>query len=331
MSSPLTATHEIRYLDEIKSLFAIDFDCLLSKENYARPLRSYHLIKSEAQCQFLKKGSRCGQEHSHGFAVECVGGQRVLIGNCCAFNHLGLDDDQVKKNLLELGSAERVSIRTYQINERLKERAELTTRIKNALKQLRHLESQILRIREAFPEEIFEHLVERWRRDSLQVIWEYQITKKDETAKGKDAVERRWYPHICGFLKGLGPWLDLDAQRYQEKLYSFLHRVEAIPTKKRLTKAELSETESTLRDVGALSVSERELGTQQKLITDFLDPANLLLTVQLVKTQTLRAKNVQAMQRLTSTLLDVRPERFVAEVDQDLKRRYGATGIRIAS
>lgn len=53
--------------------------------------------------------------------------------------------------------------------------------------------------------------------------------------------------------------------------------------------------------------------------------------VQLVKTQTLRAKNVEAVQRLTSTLLGVRPDRVVAEVDQDLIRRYGATGLRIAS
>ncbi|WIE49864.1 hypothetical protein [Pseudomonas sp. GM17] len=123
----------------------------------------------------------------------------------------------------------------------------------------------------------------------------------------------------------------MDAQNYQEKLYAFLHRVEAIPTKKRLSKVELDETEAIFRELGAISVIERELGTQQKLILDFLEPTNLLLTVQLVKTQTLRAGNVEAVQRLTSTLLGVRPDRFVAEVDQNLIRRYGATGIRIAS
>ena len=331
MSSFVTATHEIRYLDEIKHLFAIDFDCLLSKETYSRPLRTYHLIKSEAKCQFLKNGNRCGQEHSHGFAVECINGQRVLIGNCCAFNHLGLDDEQVSKALLALGSAERMSIRSHQLNERLQGRTNLITRVKSALKQLRHLETQIHRIREAFPESVFESLVERWRRNSFQITWEYQITKKDETAKGKDTFERRWYPHIYGFLKGLGLWLDLDAQGYQEKLYSFLHRVESIPTKKRLTKAELLETEAIFRELGALSVIEREFVAQQKFIRDFLEPENLVLTVQLVKTQTLRAKNVEAVQQLTSSLLGVRPERFVAEVDQNLKKRYGATGIRIAS
>ena len=331
MSSPLTVTHEIRYLEEIKSLFAIDFDCLVSKETYSHPLRSYHLIKSEAQCQFLKKGSRCGQEHSHGYAVECKGGQRVLIGNCCAFNHLGLDDDQVRNALRELNAAERVSIRAHKIIERLQERAELLTRVKTALKQLRQIEAQIFRIREAFPEVVFDNLIERWRRNSLQVTWEYQITKKDDKAKGKDAIERRWYPHICGLIRGLGLWLDLDAQNYQEKLYAFLHRVEAIPTKKRLSKAEQDATESIFRELGAIAVIEREFAAQQKLITDFLEPSNLVLTVQLVKTQTLRAKNVEAVQQLTSTLLGVRPERFVAEVDQDLIRRYGATGIRIAS
>ncbi len=331
MSSPLTATHEIRYLDEIKSLFTIDFDFLLSKEAYSHPLRSYHLIKSEAQCQFIKNGSRCGQEHSHGYAVECKGGQQALIGNCCAFNHLGLDDDQVRSALRELSSAERISIRTHKISERLKERTELLSRVKSALKQLRQLQAEACRIRGAFPEVVIDNLVERWRRNSLQVTWEYQITKKDEKAKGKDAIERRWYPHICGFIKGLGLWLDLDAQNYQEKLYAFLHQVEAIPTKKRLSKAELYETEAIFRELGAISVIEREFGTQQKLILDFLEPANLLLTVQLVKTQTLRAANVEAVQRLTSTLFGVRPDRFVAEVDQNLIRRYGATGIRIAS
>ncbi|WP_122614162.1 hypothetical protein [Pseudomonas viridiflava] len=331
MSSPLTATHEIRYLEEIKSLFAIDFDFLLSKETYSRPLRSYHLIKSEAQCQFIKKGHRCGQEHSHGFAVECKGGQRVLIGNCCAFNHLGLDDDQVGKALRELNSAERISIREYKIGERLNEKAELLARVKNALKDLRQLEAALYRIRNEFPDQVFENLVERWRRNSLQVTWEYQITKRDEKAKGKDAIERKWYPHICGFIKGLGLWMDLEAQNYQQKLYAFLHRVEAIPTKKRLSKAEQKETEAIFRELGAIAVIEREFGTQQRLIADFLEPSNLVLTIQLVKTQTLRANNVEAVQRLTSTLLGVRPDRVVAEVDQDLIRRYGATGLRIAS
>ncbi|WP_417663517.1 hypothetical protein [Pseudomonas sp.] len=331
MSSPLIATHEIRYLDEIKSLFAIDFDYVFSKEDYSRPLRSYHLIKSEAQCQFLKKNSRCGQEHSHGYAVECKEGQRVLIGNCCAFNHLGLDDGQLRNELRELDSAERISIRAYKISERLKERTEVITRVKTALKQLRDLEFQVFQIREAFPEVVFSALVERWRRKSLQIVWEYQITKKDENSTGKNAIERRWYPHICGSMTGLGLWLDLNAQNFQETLYAFLHRVEAIPTRKRLSKIEQDEVEAIFRELGTIVVIERELGTQKKLIADFLKPTNLVLMVQLVKNQTLRAKNVEAVQRLTSTMLEVRPDRFVAEVDQGLIRRYGATGIRIAS
>lgn len=331
MSSSLTATHEIRYLDEIKSSFAIDFEGILTKETYSHPLRSYHLIKSEARCQFLKKGSRCGQEHSHGFAVECKGGQHVLIGNCCAYNHLGLDDDQVKDSLREFSSIERMSIRSHKISEMLGQRSELISRIKGALKQLRLLQLDVQKIQDAFPPSVIENLAERWRRGSLQVTWEYQITKKDENAKGKDAIERRWYPHICGFIKGLGLWLDLDSQKYQEKLYAFLHQVEALPTKKNLSKAELNVSEAVFRELGAVSVIEREIGNQQKILVDFLEPTNLLLTVQLVKNQALRAKNVEAVQRLTSTLHGIRPDRFVAILDQDLKHHYGATGIRIAS
>ena len=331
MSSSLKATHEIKYLDEIKSLFTIDFEELLTKETYSHPLRSYHLIRSEARCQFLKKGSRCGQEHSRGFAVECKDGQHVLIGNCCAFNHLGLDDDQVKNTFRQLSSVERISIRSHRIGKMLDQRSELLSRIKSALKQLRSLQLDIFKIHKEFPPSVIENLVERWRRDSLQVTWEYQITKRDENAKGRDAFERRWYPHICGFIKGLGLWLDLDAQKYQERLYAFLHEVEALPTKKKLSKADLDSSEAVFRELGAISVIEPEISNQQKLLIDFLEPTNLLLTVQLVKNQALRAKNVEAVQRLTSTLLGVRPDRFVATLDQDLKHHYGATGIRIAS
>lgn len=331
MSSAILVTHEIRYLDEIKNLFSIDFDYVFSKANYSRPLRSYHLINSEAKCQFLKKNNRCGKEHSHGYAVECKSGHQVLIGNCCAFNHLGLDDEQLRNGFLELSSSERASIRAHRINERLNERTNTIAHVKNLLKQLREIEHLSFQIRNIYPDTVFQTLIERWRRKSPQIIWEYQITKKDKNSSNKNAAERLWYPHICGTIKGLGIWMDLSAYNFHETLYSLLHRVEGIPTKKRLSKVEQDNIEKTFQELRAINVIERELAAQTILIKDFLDPANLILLVQLVKNQTLRAKNFEAFQKLTSTMLDVRPERFVAEVDQDLIKRYGATGIRIAS
>lgn len=331
MSSSITATHEIKYLDEITNFFAIDFESVLTTDTYSHPLRSYHLIKSEARCQFLKKGKRCGQEHSHGYAVESKDGQQMLIGNCCAFNHLSLDDDLIKHTLQKFSSNEKLSIRRYRISVMLEQRTELLSRVKNTLKKLRSLQSEALRIREAFPSAVIDNLVERWRRSSHQVIWEYLITKRDKNADTRDAKEDRWYPHTYGFLKGLGLWLDLDSQKFDERLYAFLHRVEAIPTKQPRSKVELDEAEAALQELRTISVIEREIDNQRRLLADFLGPDNLILTVQLIKTQTLRAECVEAVQKLTSTSFNMRPDRFVAGIDQELKRLYGATGIRIAS
>lgn len=93
--TPTNGIIEIRTLNEINGHFVIDPECILTKETYSIPIRPYRLIKPDAKCQYLKKGKRCAQEHQHGYIVECKDGKQVLIGNCCALNHLGLDDEQI--------------------------------------------------------------------------------------------------------------------------------------------------------------------------------------------------------------------------------------------
>lgn len=113
---------EIRTLDELSSLYEIAPDCTLTKEQYRNPLRPYRLIRPEASCQYQKNGKRCSQLHQHGFVVELHDDSKVLIGNCCALNHLGLDDEQVRGDFKRLSATERQNIRRHKIETMLNQR-----------------------------------------------------------------------------------------------------------------------------------------------------------------------------------------------------------------
>lgn len=93
--APTHGIIEIRSLTDLFSLFNIGADITLTKEQYSHPLRPYRLIQPEASCQYQKKGTRCSKMHQHGFVVELKDGSNVLIGHCCAHNHLGLHDAEV--------------------------------------------------------------------------------------------------------------------------------------------------------------------------------------------------------------------------------------------
>ena len=97
--TPSKGIVEIRTLAELLSLYEIASDSTLTKDQYRNPLRPYRLIQPEASCQYQKNGKRCSQMHQHGFVVERHDDSKVLIGNCCALNHLGLDDEQVRGEL----------------------------------------------------------------------------------------------------------------------------------------------------------------------------------------------------------------------------------------
>ncbi|HEF4763166.1 TPA: hypothetical protein SAN82_005644 [Pseudomonas putida] len=322
---------EIRTLDDINALYVIDPECILTKETYCSPLRPYRLITSEAKCQYLKKGKRCSQEHQHGFVVECKNGKQVLIGNCCAFNHLGLDDEQVKGDFRVLSAKERQDIRRYRIETLLGQKEHFIERVKTALKLLWVLHGQANQLCSILPAQVVANLTDRWKRNSMEVFWEYMIVKKGTDERGKSYQEKRWYPHSYGMLRGLGLWLQLEEQGYTHRLYEFRRQLEGIPAKQRLTKSEIGHAEAALNQVTELSVIERELQAQSKLMADFVAPGNLLLTIQLFANKEVRAKAVEAVHQLTGESCKTTPERFVADIDQTLQRQHSADGIRIAS
>lgn len=329
--TPTNGIIEIRTLDEINDNYVIDPGCILTKETYSIPIRPYRLIKPDAKCQYLKKGKRCAQEHQHGYIVECKDGTQVLIGNCCALNHLGLNDEEIVGRLKGLSSIERQNIRRHRIENMLGQRSQLIERVKATLKLLRVVQGQANYLISTLPPQVVTNLVDRWKRNSIEVFWEYMIVKRGKDEKGKPYEEKTWYPHSYGKIKGLGVWLELEEQGYTPKLYEFLRQLEGIPVKQRLSQAELDQAEATFKYVAELLVIERELNAQSKQLSEFSSPANLLLSVQLSSNKELRAKAVEAVHLLIGQPCKTSFQRFVADIDQALQRQHSADGIRIAS
>jgi len=331
MLSAGSAINEIKTLDEINQLFKIEHDYQLSKNTYRRPLRSYELINSDARCQFLKKNKNCGQAHQHGYVVETSDDKQVLIGHCCALNHLGLDDEKVRNDFRQLSASERDAIRRGKIESLLATKDELARNVKHMLGEVRALQAEAGRVVTALPLKLVGALADRWKRNALKVSCEYLIVKRGKDERGKTIVENSWYPHECGTLKGLGPWLDIEELKYAQQLYDFLHKLQSIPAKKRLTNDELAMAESVINDLAGLGVLEREVKLQRSLIRDFRALTNLLITVQLFANRELRAQIVGAAYQLSGESLGTSPSRIVDAIDQSIRERYKASGLRIAS
>lgn len=325
---PSTEFMEFKTLADIQGHFEIALDLLLKKENFSHGVWPYKLYQPEASCQYEKRGKRCAKEHQKGYVVECTDGSVVLIGHCCAHKYLSLDDESVKSGFRQLDASQRLSIRRRKVESLLKKRQSYLEQGKALHLQHRDLQTRITQLYNALPRQIWQKLVERWKTNRLEVIWEYQITKTG-TENGKKVVERAWYPSSYGKLVGLGAWLELEHQTYARQITNYRKQLELIPTRNHLTNAEIDHAEATLNNVAAITSMERELGALSKMLSDFSEPANLVRVVQLTSNQAVRAEAVVAAHRLTGQILAMTPEKFVADIDIALKRKHDATGLRI--
>lgn len=322
---------EIKSLGELATLFKIAHDEVLTKNNYIRPIRSYELIKPEAQCQFLKRNKSCGQSHQHGYVVETDAGKQVLIGHCCALNHLGLDDEKVKNDFKQLSAAERDTIRRIRVEQLLAQKEKLAQEVKQALANVKDLRSEARVIIQALPAQVVSTLYERWKRNTTKVTCEYLIVRTGDDGNGKKIKEKNWYPHDCGTLKGLGPWLMIEEEPFTVQLYQLLHTLEDIPAKKRLTNDELATAESILNNLAHLKVLKREIKLQREAISDFKTLSNILIVVQLFANRSLRAEVVKTAHLLTGEPIPNMPSKVVDAIDHSIRLLYSASGLRIAS
>lgn len=322
---------EIRTLAELQSLFEFDSESILTKDQYRNPLRLYRLIQPEAACQYKKHGKRCAQLHQHGFVVERHDDSKALIGNCCALKHLGLDDELVTGEFRKLSATERQNIRRHKVETLLQEREKLIGRARAANVLFRELQHQAELVLTTLPSEVGDSLRDRWKRNAMDVSWEYLVIKKGLDSSGNQIEERKWYPHSFGKLRGLGLWLKLDEQEYQVTLLSIRRQLEAIPTKQRLTQPQLVMAEAAFSNMTTLDSLEREIQDQLKLLVEFLMPANLHMAVQVVSNRKVRAATVTAVHKLLGETCSMAPDKYVADIDLGLTRKYTAGGIRIAS
>lgn len=70
---------------------------------------------------------------------------------------------------------------------------------------------------------------------------------------------------------------------------------------------------------------------QRSLISDSCLLSNLLITVQLLASRELRAEIVDAVHQLSGESLGASPSRVVNAIDQSIRERYKADGLRMAS
>lgn len=325
---PSTEFMEFKTLSDIQGHFEIALDLLLKKDNFSHGVWPYKLYQPEASCQYEKLGKRCAQLHQKGYVVGCTDGSVVLIGHCCAHKYLSLDDESVKSGFKQLDASQRLSIRRRKVESLLKRRQSYVEQGKDVHLQHRDLQARTTELYNALPRQIWTKLVERWKTNRLEVVWEYQITKTG-TENGKKVVERTWYPSSYGKLVGLGAWLEFDHQTYAGQISSYRKQLELIPTKDHLTNTEIDHAEATLNNMAAITNLEREFRALSKMMSAFVEPSNLVRAVQLTSNQAVRAETVVAVHRLTGETLAMTPERFVANIDVDLKRKHNATGLRI--
>lgn len=202
----------------------------------------------------------------------------------------------------------------------LKQRESLIGRVRAASIKFRDLQNKAGLILSTLPTEVGGVLLNRWKRNALEVSWEYLLIKKGKDEKGKPYEERSWYPHSFGKLKGLGLWLQLDQQLYQETLLSLRRQLDAIPTKARLSQVELELAEATLKQVTTLDIIERELQDQLELLGDFRKPANLQLAIQVVSNHKIRAETVKAVHQLMGEPCSTAPRNMLPKLNWRLSR-----------
>lgn len=320
---------ELKTLADILGRFDISQDLLLNKENFSHGVWPYNLYQPEASCQYEKHGKRCSQQHQKGYIVGRNDGAVVLIGHCCAHKHLSLDDESLRASFKMLDATERRAIRRRKVESLLEQRQVFIEQGRDVHMQHRTLQDRVNEVSNTLPQQVWRKLIERWKSNSLEVIWKYQVTKVGLDENGKKVTESTWSTHSYGKLHGLGMWLQLDAQKYSEQISDFRKQLEHIPVKEQLTNTEIDHAEATFNKKAAIESIKQELKSQCKLLDDFLKVSNLNLTVQLISNQTTRAETVVAVYQLTGQTLDVKPEKLVSDIDLNLKRHYGASGVRI--
>jgi hypothetical protein len=305
-------------------------DEALSKDNFKRPIKSYRLTKQEARCQYLRGQHVCGQEHLWGYVVETKSNNKVLIGNCCAERHLGIEDKNIKLAFSKLRKSEKLEANRARVCKFLAGRKELENKL-DYLKQAAERDfHEASRIVELLPAPILKNLLDRWKRRDFNVTWEYSVRKKTKQEDGSTSTVEDW--HLMDFrpLKGLGDWLT-PSRGVGFSFSAARRRLNKLPTHLFLSETEIKEAEEVINLVSNLDSIEQRLTRQRRLMRDFCSKDNLKLLVQLTSNRGFRADSVRAAHSILEEDLRQEASRVVDDIDKSLRSKYGASGLRLAS
>ncbi|QFS87050.1 MULTISPECIES: hypothetical protein [unclassified Marinobacter] len=331
MSSDSLHILNIKTYSQLCESFDINGDEPLSKDNFRCPIKSYRLLKQEARCQYLRGQHICGQEHLWGYVVETKSNNKVLIGNCCAEKHLGIEDKDIKLAFSRLRKSEKLEADRAKVRKFLAGRKEIENRL-GYLKQVAESNfHEASRIVENLPGPILKTLRDRWKRRSFDLTWEYSVRKEVKREDGSTSTAEDW--HLMDFrpLEGLGDWLTPRRGGWGISFSAVGRRLNNLPTHLFLSEPEIKEAEEVIKQVSQLDKIEQELVRQRKLMRNFCRKDNLDLLMQLTPNRKLRADAVRAAHRIIGEDLRQDASRVVDNFDDSLRRKYGASGLRMAS
>lgn len=331
MSSESLLSLQIKTLDQLLETFPIDGDIPLSSSNFSHPIKSYRLHKPEARCQYLRGSKICEQEHLWGYVVRTKEHQNVLIGNCCAEKHLGIEDKTIQQAFSALRKDEARKENLKIAVSFLENKAAELERVAELIAKKDNVLDEAAQLVEALPKRIWTLLSERWKRRNYELNWTYLTHKKVDHKDGTVDEEKYWTPISFKPLSGLGEWLQPRKYVAGLDLETVAKSLQSLPKHSLLTEIEVKAVGRAMKAVASLGRAEESLNRQRQLMSEFRKKDNLYGLVQLTSDHRLRAETLVAVHRIIEEPLQRPAARILSEMDKALMAKYGASGLRLAS
>ncbi|RTS15654.1 hypothetical protein [Pseudomonas aeruginosa] len=317
---------EVSNLQQLLDMFSISTEENLEIGNYHYPLKPYSLIKAEAECQYLRKNQRCGKLHQRGYVVVTKTNNLVLIGHCCAHNHLSIDGENVKGDLFLVSRKDRLAFRQARIAEIQENKSNIAAEIRKIRMEFEAFRQKAEWLLEIIPKPIVSKLVDKYKRGDFSVQWEYLKIKRD---KQSNTEEKSWYVHDFGLIKGVGDWLFINSSSLTMKICSLSVKLKTIPSEGRISNDELFQAEKVVRELSDLRNYWIELDRAKKNIEVFCTRENLQLLPQLVSNREARADAVRSLHKILGEPIKNDASKYVDNLDKAFSQKYQADGLRL--
>ncbi len=305
---------------ELKSEYSIDDNTLLSLDNYQRPLQDYELPELEAQCQFLRKGRACNQDHMKGFVIRTKEDTNVLIGKCCAYDRLGLQHDGLSNELRTVERASELFERKEWLNKILQAKDETINTITTMIEKIDEISHLFSLYTTRLPDQVIHALKDRAKSRNTDVIWQIQIVDKEGG--------RYWYPEKLGSLQGISCVITSLTQDRQT-LSRIKRKFIGIKLGEEASEKEIKLIEEELKERSDIAVIQKKVDVYSQSVSQFIRPSNLRLLPHIVANQEARAQTLNAISELLGDKLDLSPKKEIAEFDRQLKMKHKASGLKL--